>query len=131
MLGPSLIAGVTNQPVFWLGAWRRVALGLGCLMIAAAGCVRVPVEPDRKNVVETLLFTTTANGQTSLSWTSRSDLAYTLLVAERWDAMRWQPLPACVNQPGTGRIMQYTLKEDPGRPRIYKLMATPLAKRPR
>ena len=128
MIWPALIAGIRNQRPSSLAAWRRAALALGCLALAAAGCVRVPVEPDRKNFIETTLFTTTANGQTSLSWTSRSDLSYTLLVSERWEAMRWQPWPACVNQPGTGRVMQYIVKEEPGRKRVYKLLAAPLAK---
>ena len=106
---------------------RRVALGLGCLLLAVPGCVRMPEKHDARHKVETTLFCATANGRTTLSWQSRTNLVYSILVAERWNAMRWQALPACVRQRGTGGVMEYTMAEEAGRQRVYKLYAAPLA----
>jgi len=131
MLWSPFIAGVVNQPLSGRGARSRAALLVVVVLLAAAGCVRMAVAPDDKHAIETTLFTTTANGQTSLSWTSRTNLTYTLLVAESWNAMSWQAAPECVNQRGTGGVMQFTLKEEPGQKRFYKLLAQPLAKQPR
>ena len=87
------------------------------------GCVRVPVQKER---IETRLITATANGQTILCWDSRIDMIYTVLFAERFDAVQWQPLPNFTNLHGTGERMQFQLPDDPTHPRSYKLLALPL-----
>gem|GEM_PF-1305257 len=125
----SLAAG--RRAPFYPDAGRRVALGLGCLLLAAAGCVRVPEKHDARHAVETTLFCATANGRTTLSWHSRTNMVYTVLVADRWNAMRWQPLPLCERQRGTGGVMEYTMDEESGRQRVYKLYAAPVAPPPR
>lgn len=91
------------------------------VLFAISGCVRVPTE--NKGKIETRLITATAGGQTILCWDSRADLTYTILVAERFDAVQWQPLPNLSNLRGTGQRMEFKLQEDPNRPRCYKIFA--------
>jgi len=99
------------------------------LLLAAAGCVRVPVKSGA--AVESTLVCATANGKTTLSWQSRTNLVYTVLVAEQWSALRWEALPACTRQRGTGGLMEYVVPEQPGRTRTYKLLAAPLSPPPK
>ena len=110
---------------------RRVALGLCCLLLAVAGCVHAPDKHDPRHAVETTLLCAYANVKTTLSWQSRTNLVYTVLVSDRWSALRWVALPACTQQRGTGGLMEYVIEEQPGRLRVYKLYAAPLAQPPR
>ena len=109
---------------------QRTLTGKQSIVIAALvclvgfGCVRVPVHKDK---IETRLITATANSQTLLCWDSRTNLLYTVLVADRFDAPQWQPLANLANLRGTGATMQFHLPEDPNHPRCYKLMALPLS----
>ena len=105
-----------------IGKQSLVIATLVCL--AGISCVRVPIHKDK---IETRLITATANGQTLLCWDSRTNLLYTVLVADRFDAPQWQPLANFANLRGTGAMMQFHLPEDVNRPRCYKLMALPLS----
>ena len=95
------------------------------ILFSTSGCVRVPVQRDK---IETRLISASANGQTTLWWESRTDLLYTVLVADRFETAQWKPLEGYVNLHGTGGTMQFRLSEDPNRPRTYKLQALPLKK---
>ena len=93
------------------------------VMFMAAGCVRVPVKRDK---IETRLISVTANGYTVLSWNSRADMIYTVLVADRLTSSHWEPLPSGINLRGTGATMQLGVQEVAGGSRTYKLIAAPL-----
>jgi hypothetical protein len=95
------------------------------VLFSVGGCVRVPVQRDK---IETRLISATANGQTILCWESRTDLLYTVLVADRFETAQWKQLEGFVNLRGTGGTMQFQLAEDPHHPRTYKLRALPLTK---
>lgn len=82
----------------------------------------------QRDMIETRLISATANGQTTLCWDSRTDLLYTVLVADRFETSQWQPLAGYANLPGTGKRMEFHLREDSGHPRTYKLLALPLKK---
>lgn len=104
-----------------------MSAALAALMLfSTGGCVRVPLQRDK---IETRLISATANGQTILCWESRTDLLYTVLVADRFETAQWQQLEGYVNLQGTGNTMQFRLAEDPNHPRTYKLRALPLTKR--
>ena len=104
----------------------KTSAALAALVLyAAAGCVRVPAESE-KNKIVTQLISATANGLTILRWESRSDLIYTILVANRFATADWKPLEKGGNLRGTGEAMELRIPEDPSRPRTYKLMAVPL-----
>ncbi|TAN36157.1 MAG: hypothetical protein EPN23_09360 [Verrucomicrobia bacterium] len=92
------------------------------VLLGTSGCVRVPIQKEK---IETRLITVTTSSQTTLCWDSRTDLIYTVLVAERFDAAQWQPLANLTNLRGTGARMQFQVPEDPNHPRTYKLYAHP------
>jgi hypothetical protein len=95
------------------------------VLYVGAGCIRVPAESE-KNKIVTQLISATANGLTILRWESRSDLIYTILVANRLSSSEWKPLENGVNLRGTGEAMELRIPENPSHPRTYKLMAVPL-----
>ena len=108
------------------GRMSRTGAALAALaLLAVVGCVRVPTDAEKHKIV-THLITATANGQTILRWDSRTDLIYTVLVGNRFNATQWKPLPQANNLRGTGRPIELTIPEDPNRPQTYKMMAVPV-----
>lgn len=95
------------------------------VLYAGAGCIRVPAESE-KNKIVTQLVSATANGLTILQWKSRTDLIYTVLVANRYAATDWKPLENGTSLRGTGETMELRIPEDLSHPRTYKLMASPV-----
>ncbi|MCX7009945.1 MAG: hypothetical protein NTY53_22345 [Kiritimatiellaeota bacterium] len=95
------------------------------VLYAAAGCVRVPAESE-KNKIVTQLITATANGLTILRWETRPDLEYTILTADRFNAVQWKPLENGKNLRGSGEPIELRVSEDPNHPRTYKLLAVPV-----
>jgi len=103
----------------------KSAVWAALLLLALAGCVRVPTDEEKSKIV-TQLITATANGQTFLRWETRRDLQYTVLMADRFTAAQWKPLENAQNLRGTGEPIELRVSENPNRPRSYKLLAVPV-----
>lgn len=96
-----------------------VILGLGVLLWAGAGCKTSP-EFDPRKMDRARLVISRSGDTVSFSWISSEDSEYTIIYAERPNLPinEWEALPDCVNIPGTGEQMTFTIK-DPEKSRYY------------
>ena len=91
------------------------------LLTGLTGCMTREVVRNPKEATTTLIVAVSGS-RAELSWLSQTDMSYTVLWADRSaQTPNWQPVPNCVDLPGTGGQMLYTDTIPDGAERVYRL----------
>lgn len=99
---------------------------LSALLVSGCATIR----EEEKPLSEVVLMVSRGSDEAVLSWNSRAGDRYTVLYADsRAAGARWQPLPGAQGLRGTGGMMTIRDPIPSGRPRFYRIDATPASGR--